>query len=67
MIKQSKTLVTRGSDVVKADGEYLVTPGCQMQDRVRMYVGDSESWVRALWIACEETPGPERFQRANIG
>jgi len=70
MIKQSKTLVTQGSDVVKADGEYLATPGCLMEDRVGMYansrVGDSESWVRALWIACEETPGPERFPRANI-
>ena len=27
-------------------------------DRVRWYVGDSQSWVRIPWLAREETPGP---------
>jgi len=32
------------------------------KDRARRYVGDSQSWLRAIWSARDETPGPWRFQ-----
>jgi len=38
------------SDVIQVQGEDPATPGCLREDRVRRYVGDSQSWVR--------NPGP---------
>jgi len=46
------------SDAVKVEGEDLVTPGCLKEDRVRRYVGDSQSLVRTPGLSREETPGP---------
>ena len=46
------------SDVVKVEGEDPAPPGCLREDRVKWYVGDSQSWVRIPWLAREETPGP---------
>jgi len=46
------------SDVVKVKGEDPAPPGCLREDRVRWYVGNSQSWVRIPWLAREETPGP---------
>jgi len=46
------------SDVLKVQGEGPGTPGCLRGDRARWYVGDSQWFVRAPWLACEETPGP---------
>jgi len=36
------------SDAVKVKGEDPATPGCLREVRVRWYVGDFQSWVRAL-------------------
>jgi len=35
------------SDIVEVQGGYPVTPDCLRDGRVRRYVGDSQSWVRA--------------------
>jgi len=42
------------------------TPGCLRMDRVRKCVGDSQSSVRTLWLAREETPGPYRFPSISL-
>jgi len=31
------------------------------KDRARRYVGNLQSWLRAIWSARDETPGPSRF------
>ena len=41
---------------VKVKGDHPANPGCPREDRVRRYVGDSKSCVRAP-LAREETPG----------
>jgi len=42
---------------VKVEGEDPTSQGCLREARVRRYVGDSQSWVRAP-LAREQTPGP---------
>jgi len=42
------------SEVVKVEGEDPATSGCLMEDTVRWYVGDSQSWVRAPWLTREK-------------
>jgi len=48
------------SDLVKAEGENLETPGYLRGERVRRDVGDLGSWVCPPWLARDETPGPSR-------
>jgi len=45
------------SDVVKVEGEDPPPSGCLREDRVRRYVGDSQSWVCAPLARSRGNPG----------
>ena len=42
------------SYVVKVEGEDLATPDCLREDKVRRYVGESQSWLRTPWLAARK-------------
>ena len=60
--------IARDSDVIKVQVEDQATPNCSRETRVRFYVGnDSQSWMRAFWLTCEETRTVMILQHLLIG